>query len=113
MDDFINFPLLGKLLVVAILAPAWMPIIKALWQEINDSLVEEGGIFGATPDRNEAAVLADRRRRSGESLRSMSKEEHRRLRMVSPAARARGAAPRSAAGTRTTGPIHRSGRRGF
>ena len=113
MDDFINFPLLGKLLVVAILTPAWLPIVKALWQEVNDSLIEEGGIFGETPDRSEAALLAEKRRRSGESLRSMSKEEHQRQRKVSPAARAQGAKARPAAGMRPTAPLHRAGRRSF
>jgi hypothetical protein len=30
-------------------APFWLPFIKALWQELNDSLRDEGGLLGVTP----------------------------------------------------------------
>lgn len=71
MDDYINLPLLGKLLVVAVLAPAWWPVIKELWKEIDASLVEEGGVFGEIPTEKEARKLSRQRRISGESLISV------------------------------------------
>lgn len=74
MDDFINFPLLGKLLVVAILAPAWLPVIRELWKEINASLVDEGGIFGERPTDQEALKIARKRRLSGDSLVSVPRD---------------------------------------
>ncbi len=78
MDDYINLPLLGKLLVVAILAPAWIPVIKELWKEINASLVEEGGVFGEAPTEQEAKQLARKRRTSGESLVSVPHGKEKR-----------------------------------
>jgi len=71
MDGLVNFALLGKLLVVAILAPAWLPVVRELWKEINASLVEEGGVFGDLPSAAEAKRLVRVRRVSGESLISV------------------------------------------
>lgn len=74
MDDFINFPLLGKLLVVAILIPAWLPVVRELWKEINASLIEEGGVFGELPTKQEADELLRKRQSSGESLISVPRD---------------------------------------
>lgn len=71
MDDFINLPLLGKMLVVVILTPAWLPVLKELYKEIDSSLAEEGGIFGDAPDADEAKALVRKRRIAGESLISV------------------------------------------
>ena len=71
MDGLVNFALLGKLLVVAILAPAWLPVVRELWKEINASLAEEGGVFGELPTEAEAKHLVRARRVSGESLISV------------------------------------------
>lgn len=35
-------------LVIA-LAPFWMPFFRSLWRSLNDSLREEGGLFGRAP----------------------------------------------------------------
>lgn len=111
MNEAINLPLLGKLLVVLILAPAWLPIVKALWQEVNDSLVEEGGIFGKVPERDIAENLAHRREASGESLCSLSKEEHKRLRRIRSAARSSNQSKPS--GLHSSGPVRTTKRRSF
>jgi len=106
MDDYINLPLLGKLLVVAILAPAWVPIVKALWGEVNDSLVEEGGIFGDTPKKSEAKHLAVQRQASGESLQSVTLETAKLRRSV-------GRGARTSSGARGPVKLQKSGRRSF
>lgn len=113
MGDYINLPLLGKLLVVAVLAPAWVPVVKALWKEINDSLVEQGGIFGDTPDKTEAELLALRRRASGESLQSVTLEAQKQRRSVRSEARSGGPSTRPSASSRGPVKLHKSGRRGF
>lgn len=71
VDDFINLNLLGKLLVVAILTPAWLPVLKELYREIDSSLEEEGGIFGEAPDQETADAIAKKRRLGGGSLISV------------------------------------------
>ena len=43
-------------------APLWLPFVKALWQELNDSLRDEGGLLGASPS---AAKLRDIDREKG------------------------------------------------
>ena len=37
-------------------APIWFPFLKALWDDFNSTLAEEGGLFGETPS------LAERER---------------------------------------------------
>ena len=59
---------LAKLLILAIFTPLWLPIAKELWNEVNESLVEDGGVLGKELDQKEVdRVLRDRRRR-GASL---------------------------------------------
>lgn len=70
MDDF-NWPLLAKLLVIAILTPAWLPVIKELYKEVNESLADEGGLFGRTPTQDEAQKIERKRRFKRESLISV------------------------------------------
>jgi hypothetical protein len=113
MDDYINLPLLGKLLVIAILAPAWVPIIHALWREVNESLVEEGGVLGGTPTRGEAELLAQQRRESGESLVSVTIEAAKARRSVRPSAHAQVNTRRPGQGLRPTGKLRRTARRSF
>ena len=43
------FTELLRLLFVALTAPLWLPVAKALWRELNDLFEEDGGLFGETP----------------------------------------------------------------
>lgn len=42
-----------KYLVVALTSPFWWPFVKALYEEFNDALREEGGLFGDKPNAQE------------------------------------------------------------
>lgn len=46
-----------KYAVVVLAMPIWVPFMKALWQEANESLREEGGLFGEEPDADELAQM--------------------------------------------------------
>ncbi|MCK6448539.1 MAG: hypothetical protein L6Q99_19280 [Planctomycetes bacterium] len=46
-----------KYAVVICSFPFWWPFVKAMWEELNDSLAEEGGLFGEEPDAAELARL--------------------------------------------------------
>ncbi|MFT4711122.1 MAG: hypothetical protein ACJAZ8_001334 [Planctomycetota bacterium] len=64
-----------KLVVLGISAPMWIPILKELWKEVNESLAEEGGIFGEAPDENEAKAINLTRTREGKSMVSVLMED--------------------------------------
>ena len=40
-----------KLLLVLVTAPIWWPIARSLWQELQEALAPEGGVFGTRPRR--------------------------------------------------------------
>ena len=42
-----------KLLLVLVTAPAWYPFLKAVWQELNEAMADEGGLFGRIPNARE------------------------------------------------------------
>ncbi len=46
-----------KYVLVAVTTPFWWPFVKAAWEELDDSLREEGGLFGDEPDSRELAEL--------------------------------------------------------
>ena len=48
-------PVKYALLVLSV--PFWWPFVKALWEELNESLAEEGGLFGEEPDAAELARM--------------------------------------------------------
>ncbi len=48
---------LWKLAVIAILAPLWGPVLKALYADFDGALREEGGLFGRTPTPDELETL--------------------------------------------------------
>ena len=60
-----------KLMVLLVSAPAWLPVLKELWKEVNDSLGEEGGVFGETPDQATAQSIGWQRNRDEKSLVSV------------------------------------------
>ena len=45
--------------VVILTAPIWMPFAKALWQELNRALRDEGGMFGRVPSPRELERIED------------------------------------------------------
>lgn len=42
-----------KILVIILGAPLWMPFLRALWEEFNEALREEGGLLGREPNPKE------------------------------------------------------------
>ncbi len=48
-----------KYLLVALAAPLWLPVLRALWVEVNRMLVEDGGVFGRPPSAKEAEALRE------------------------------------------------------
>ena len=49
----------GRLLVVLLTAPLWWSVLKALWEEVNWMLRDEGGVFGPIPSERERAELLE------------------------------------------------------
>lgn len=45
--------LLLKALLVLVTAPAWYPFLKAVWEELNEAMADEGGLFGRLPTAKE------------------------------------------------------------
>lgn len=43
----------AKVLIVLLASPLWYPFLKAVWEELNESMAEEGGIFGRPPTAKE------------------------------------------------------------
>ena len=46
-----------KYVLVAGTFPLWFPFFRALWQELNDCLRDEGGLFGKAPTPEELARM--------------------------------------------------------
>lgn len=46
-----------KYILVLISAPFWVPFVKAVWEELNDALRNEGGLFGAEPTADQLVEL--------------------------------------------------------
>ncbi|MCB9915437.1 MAG: hypothetical protein H6828_09850 [Planctomycetes bacterium] len=55
MSDLQAFFLKGFLVLAS--APFWWPFLKAVWQELNESMEDEGGLFGRPPTQKELQVL--------------------------------------------------------
>lgn len=45
--------LILKALLVILTAPAWYPFLKAVWEEFNQAMAEDGGLFGRLPTPRE------------------------------------------------------------
>jgi len=73
----------GRLLVLFFTTPLWLPVVKALWEEVNWMLRDEGGVFGPVPSERERRRL----------LEPLSKEEDPLVEepILTPQQRARGA----------------------
>lgn len=63
----INRELVRWLLLVALMPIGW-PFLKALWQDFNEALREEGGLFGSQPSPREVAQILEEKKRKPETL---------------------------------------------
>ena len=99
-----------KLLVLAILAPLWWPVIKALYVELDQALWREGGFFGRKLSPKEIEALGKTARAAENPMVSEPWAEYRRR-------KARGGADDDAPARSSTrsasGPIRSGRRRGF
>lgn len=63
----INRELVRWLLLIALMPIGW-PFLKALWQDFNEALREEGGLFGSQPSPREVAQILEEKKRQPETL---------------------------------------------
>ncbi len=66
MENWENLVLKGLLMLVT--APAWYPFLKAVWEELNESMAEEGGLFGRMPTSRELEEIERDKRGRPEPL---------------------------------------------
>lgn len=66
MSDLQN--LLIKAFLVLVTAPAWWPFLKAVWEEFNEAMADEGGLFGRHPTPLELQDLERRKLGAEEPL---------------------------------------------
>lgn len=59
--------------LVILLAPYWIPFFKALWHSLNDSLREEGGLFGRAPTPEQMRDIERRHGFTADDLSSTPK----------------------------------------
>ena len=67
-----------KYALIALSAPFWLPFVRALWRELNDSLRDEGGILGQQLSRAELERLNKAQGRRESPLVSETWDEHER-----------------------------------
>jgi hypothetical protein len=48
-----------KYVLIIALAPIWLPFVKALWEELNDALRPDGGLFGPEPTQRRREEILD------------------------------------------------------
>jgi hypothetical protein len=63
----INRDLIRWLLLIALMPIGW-PFLKALWQDFNGALREEGGLFGAPPSAREIEQIREEKKREPDTL---------------------------------------------
>ena len=61
MEDWENTALRGFLVLAT--APAWVPFMRALWEELNEAMADEGGLFGRIPTNLELEEITREKRR--------------------------------------------------
>ncbi len=66
MRDFDEMLLKG--LLVLLTAPVWFPFLKAVWEELNEAMADEGGLFGRMPTHKELEVLERGKRGKEDAL---------------------------------------------
>jgi len=78
-----------KYAIIVLTAPFWLPFVRALWRELNDSLRDEGGMLGRAPTPRE---LAEMNRALGTHESALVSERWEEVgRSSAPTARSRGA----------------------
>ncbi|HIG12029.1 MAG: hypothetical protein ABGY71_09365 [bacterium] len=65
--EYIN-TFLFKILVIFLATPLWWPIAKALWEELNEGLADDGGLLGRVPSVHEQAKIEERQLREEDRL---------------------------------------------
>jgi len=66
MEDFDE--LLIKGLLVLLTSPVWYPFLKAVWEELNEAMADEGGLFGRMPTPKELEEIERERRGKADAL---------------------------------------------
>lgn len=49
-----------RIITLVLMAPLWMPVIKALYKDFQGALWEEGGLFGRPPGKKKLQKLSER-----------------------------------------------------
>lgn len=57
-----------KYAILLLATPLWLPFAKALWQEFNEILAEEGGLLGRPPDEEELREIRGKKARRESAL---------------------------------------------
>lgn len=91
-----------KILLILILSPLWLPFIRALWKELNNSLRDEGGVLGVAPTKKQLATLDRELGRRESTMVSETWEDH--LAKEKRGSPARGGARRAPAARRPAAP---------
>lgn len=60
--------ILFKAFLVLVTAPAWWPFLKAVWEEFNEAMADEGGLFGRPPSGRELQELQQRQLQAEDPL---------------------------------------------
>ena len=53
---------------VLLASPLWFPLVKAVWEEFNEAMAEEGGLFGRPPSPRELEKIEQERALKPEPL---------------------------------------------
>ncbi|MBM3990489.1 MAG: hypothetical protein FJ298_05700 [Planctomycetes bacterium] len=67
-----------KYALIALTVPLWLPFVRALWKELNDSLRAEGGLLGEQLSRDDLVRLDKTSGRHESPLVSETWDEHER-----------------------------------
>ncbi|MEZ5977050.1 MAG: hypothetical protein R3F34_02370 [Planctomycetota bacterium] len=54
-----NTETLYRIIALLVMAPLWVPVLKALYSDFQGALWEEGGLFGRPPGRRELERLRE------------------------------------------------------
>ncbi|MFT7670745.1 MAG: hypothetical protein ACI8X5_003456 [Planctomycetota bacterium] len=54
---------LMKATLLLVTSPAWVPFLRALWKEANESMADEGGLLGRDPTAKELEEIREKMRK--------------------------------------------------